>query len=280
MDSKDFDLDLPNGRVHARRWGAEDRPAVFGVSGLTANLVCFGPLAEALVPAGFQLIAHDMRGRGRSDNTPAGSYGWPSHAQDIIALADRLGIERFDYIGWSTGSLIGLHLHRLVPARLRRLVLLDQVAAAPQGILGVAERVIARLGETVPSLPGYIEAVAGMGLIRPWAEMWATYLEYEMEAVPGGYRSRTSKEAIMEDFEWDLVHDGRDLWTDVSCPVLLVRGMDPLTPDSGLVVPDDMFADYMAAVPATEVLELNHAHYGVGTDEKTGAAVVEFFTRS
>jgi 3-oxoadipate enol-lactonase len=279
MVSKDFDLQLPNGRVHVRRWGAEDRPAVFGVSGLTANLVCFEPLAQALEDAGFQVIAHDMRGRGRSDNTPPGSYGWPSHASDIIAMADKLGIERFDYIGWSTGSLIGLHIHQLVPERLGRLVLLDQVAAAPQGILAVAEQVIDRLGGTVPSLPEYLEAVRNMGLVRPWGDVWQSYFEYEMEPVPEGYRSRTSKEAIMEDFDWDLVHDGRDLWTDVRCPVLLVRGMESLTPDSGLVVPDDMFDDYMRAVPDTEVLEVPFAHYGVGTCKETRAAVVDFFSR-
>jgi pimeloyl-ACP methyl ester carboxylesterase len=279
VTSKDIDIDLPSGRVHVRRWGSEDQRAVFGVSGLTANLVCFGPLAEALEGAGLQLIAHDMRGRGLSDNTPAGTYGWPSHARDIIAMADELGIEEFDYIGWSTGSLIGLHIHRLVPERLRRLVLLDQVAAAPEGVLAVAEKVIARLGETVPSLPGYIENVRNMGLVRPWAEVWETYFDYEMEPVEEGYRSRTSKDAVMEDFDWDLYHDGRDLWTDVRCPVLLVRGKESLTPDSGLVIPDETFDDFMKAVPGTEVLEVDRAHYGVGTSEKTGAAVVEFLSR-
>jgi pimeloyl-ACP methyl ester carboxylesterase len=279
MATKDFDIQLSSGNVRVRRWGSEDRPPVFGVSGLTANLVCFEPLGTALEEAGFQLLAHDMRGRGVSDNTAPGTYGWPSHARDILAIADELGIEQFDYIGWSTGSLIGLHINRMAPGRLRRLVLLDQVAAAPPGVQEVAGAVINRLGETVPSLPGYIEAVRNMGLIRPWAEMWETYLAYEMEQVPGGYRSRTSKEAILEDFEWDLHHDGRDLWTDVHCPILLVRGMQSLTPTSGLVVPDDMFQDFMKALPDTEVLELDHAHYGVGTSPETSAAVVEFFSR-
>lgn len=280
MVEKDFDLDIQSGRVHARRWGSPEQPAVFGVSGLTANLVCFGPLAEALEGAGLQMIAHDMRGRGRSDNTAPGSYGWPAHAQDILEIADQLGIEQFDYIGWSTGSLIGLHIHKMAPQRLRRLVLLDQVAAAPQGILGVAEKVIARLGEPVPSLPIYLEAIKNMALVRPWAQVWEDYFEYEMEPYGEGLRSRTSKEAIMEDFDWDLKHDGRDLWVDVRCPVLLVRGMQSLTPDSGLVVPDDMFEDYMRAVPHTELLEVDFAHYGVGTSEKTAATVVEFLTRA
>lgn len=279
MGHKDFDIDLPSGRVRVRRWGNDAQPVVFGVSGLTANLTCFGPLAETLQSAGYQLVAHDMRGRGLSENTAAGSYGWPAHARDIIAIADELGVEKFDYIGWSTGSLIGLHIHRMAPERLRHLVLLDQVAAAPSGVLDVARQVIDRLDATVPSLSKYIEAVRDMGLVRPWAEVWESYFAYEMAPVDGGYRSRTSKDAVMEDFEWDLQHDGRDLWDDVRCPVLLVRGMDPLTPNSGLIVPDDTFQEFMKAVPGTDVVEIDRSHYGLGTSEVTGAAIVDFFSR-
>lgn len=279
MDYKDLDINLPSGTVHVRRWGSDDRPVVFGVSGLTANLVCFEPLAQALDSAGYQLVAHDMRGRGLSDNTPAGSYGWPAHARDIIGIADELGIERFDYIGWSTGSLIGLNIHHMVPERLRSLVLLDQVAAAPDPVMDVARQVIDRLDATVPSLPGYLENVRNMGLVRPWGEVWESYFVYEMEPVEGGYRSRTSKAAVMEDFEWDLVHDGRDLWDDVRCPVLLVRGMDPVTPDSGLIVPEETFQDFTKAVPQTEVVEVDRSHYGVGTSDVTAATVVEFLSR-
>lgn len=279
MEYKDFDIDLSSGRVRVRRWGNEDRPVVFGVSGLTANLTCFGPLAETLEGAGYQLLAHDMRGRGFSENTAAGSYGWPAHARDIIAIADELGVEKFDYIGWSTGSLIGLHIHRMAPDRLRRLVLLDQVAAAPSDVLEVAKQVIDRLDETVPSLVNYIDNVRNMGLVRPWAEIWESYFAYEMAPVDGGFRSRTSKNAVLEDFEWDLHHDGRDLWDKIRCPVLLVRGKEPLTPTSGLIVPDETFKDFMAAVPGTEVIEIDRSHYGVGTSEVTGSAIVDFLSR-
>jgi hypothetical protein len=42
----DFDLNLPSGRVRARRWGAEGAPLLLCIHGLSANLCGFTYLAE------------------------------------------------------------------------------------------------------------------------------------------------------------------------------------------------------------------------------------------
>src|SRR5882762_6307934 len=102
----EFDLMLRSGRVHAQRFGPADAPLVLCVHGLSGNMHAFDYLAERIVRADRQVVAFDLRGRGRSEITPPGSYGLAAHARDALEVADQLGAERFDYVGWSLGALI------------------------------------------------------------------------------------------------------------------------------------------------------------------------------
>jgi len=69
----------------------------------------------------FCVIAPSLRGHGKS-STPAKinreNMSFTRQAQDILELADFLGLERFHYVGSSLGSLIGFELLRLAPERL------------------------------------------------------------------------------------------------------------------------------------------------------------------
>ena len=90
---EDFDIPLGSGRLRVRWWGAADAPAVVCVPGLSANLCGFDRLAERLGGDMLQLVAIDLRGRGRSEVTGAGRYGWRSHARDV-GIADASGHRR------------------------------------------------------------------------------------------------------------------------------------------------------------------------------------------
>ena len=85
---EDSDVPLESGRLRVRRWGAADAPAVVCVPGLSANLCGFDRLAERLAGDTLQLVAIDLRGRGRSEVTGAGTYGWRNHARDVLGVAD------------------------------------------------------------------------------------------------------------------------------------------------------------------------------------------------
>lgn len=64
---EDRDISVASGRLRVRRWGAADAPAVVCVPGLSANLCGFDRLAEQLAGDTLQLLAIDLRGRGRSE---------------------------------------------------------------------------------------------------------------------------------------------------------------------------------------------------------------------
>jgi len=80
---EDSDIPLASGRLRVRRWGAADAPAVVCVPGLSANLCSFDRLAEWLVGDALQLVAIDLRGRGRSEVTGPGSYGWRHRTRSL-----------------------------------------------------------------------------------------------------------------------------------------------------------------------------------------------------
>ena len=83
---EDSDISLASGRLRVRRWGAADAPAVVCVPGLSANLCGFDRLAERLAGETLQLVAIDLRGRGRSEVTGPGTYGWRNHARDVLDI--------------------------------------------------------------------------------------------------------------------------------------------------------------------------------------------------
>jgi pimeloyl-ACP methyl ester carboxylesterase len=82
-------------------------------------------------PAGFQLIAPDLRGHGRS--TGAGpAYSFQQSAADMFALLDQLQIERIRVIGLSGGGITALHMATMQPERVAALVTVSAPTAFPE----------------------------------------------------------------------------------------------------------------------------------------------------
>ena len=48
----------------------------------------FDRFVPVLAEAGHHVVTMDLRGRGRSEITPSGSYGWDSHVRDLLEIAE------------------------------------------------------------------------------------------------------------------------------------------------------------------------------------------------
>jgi pimeloyl-ACP methyl ester carboxylesterase len=81
-------------------------------------------LIAAFVAAGCRVVAPDMRGHGASGKPvePSG-YAGRAMARDVLALLDRLGLERANVLGYSMGSITTAHLLIVAPGRVERAVL-------------------------------------------------------------------------------------------------------------------------------------------------------------
>ena len=105
--------------------GAGGRPVML-VHGFTGAKEDFTDFLEPLAERGWHAVAPDLRGHGASDQ-PAneGSYSLAVMAADLLALADRLGWERFVLLGHSMGGMVAQHLLIAEPERVGALVLMD-----------------------------------------------------------------------------------------------------------------------------------------------------------
>ncbi|MCR4524618.1 3-oxoadipate enol-lactonase [Bosea sp. 47.2.35] len=145
--------------VHWREIGPRDAPAVVLVNSLGTDFRIWDEVAAALSSA-WHVITYDKRGHGLSEVAP-GPYPIADFTDDLMGLADHIGLKRFALVGLSIGGLIGQDLAVRRPERLTALVLAD---TAPK--IGTAE-----------SWSGRIEAVRKGGLAAiadPVMERWFT----------------------------------------------------------------------------------------------------------
>ncbi len=278
--SEELDLRLPSGRLHAQRHGSPGAPLVLCLPGISANLRGFDFLGERLGGDDLQVVALDLRGRGRSDVTAPGSYGWENHARDALAAAEALGVERFGVIGQSMGAYVAMRAAALAPGRLERAVLVDACGAPEAGVLAPIRAAFDRLGTVYPSVEAYVELVRRMGTVAPWSPYWERYFRYELEPAGGGVRARTNREAVMEDAVYGATHDPYALWGALDMPVLLLRAARELTPGSGFVVGEADRDRFAREVPGAQVVEVDANHYGINTAEESASAVATFLAET
>ena len=284
VEASEFDIVLATGRLHAKRYGAPDAPLVLCVPGLSANLMSFEFLGERLgLPV--QLVAVDLRGRGKSDVTEPGTYGWVNHAADLFGVADHLGAKTFSLIGHSMGAAVAMAAAAGDAARIERVALVDLCGtpdASTAGPIGVS---VARLGAIHPSVEAYLAQVRKLGVIEPWSEYWERYYRYELEPVEGGVAARTSRAAVMEDvtfgagaFAFGDAAGVYGLWRSLTMPVLLLSASREMIPGVGFIVGRRDRERFPTAVPSSRVVDVDANHYTIATSDDAVSAIREFLS--
>jgi pimeloyl-ACP methyl ester carboxylesterase len=89
----------------------------------------------------YRVIAPDARGHGRSTN-PSGEFTHARVARDLLALLDRVGIDRFKAVGLSLGGNTLLHAATQAPDRVAAMVLIG----APSYFPAQARAIMAMFG--------------------------------------------------------------------------------------------------------------------------------------
>jgi 3-oxoadipate enol-lactonase len=110
-----------------------DGPADAPVLVLGSSLGTTGAMWDDQIPAfseRYRVLRYDTRGHGSSP-APPGPYTMDELGSDLLALLDRLEIERFSYCGLSLGGMIGMWTASEAPARVERLVLCCTVPHFP-----------------------------------------------------------------------------------------------------------------------------------------------------
>lgn len=182
-------------RIAARCWHDASLPKVLALHGWQDNAATFDRLAPLL--PGYHVVAMDFAGHGLSDWRAAGArYHSLDHVDDVLAVADQLGWERFRLLGHSMGAGMSVLLAGALPERIEQIALIDGLgpyAGAPEQAAEIlreallewrdyeprAERVFASIDEAVN---------ARRRGFTPLSEAAARILcTRSLKEVPGGY---------------------------------------------------------------------------------------------
>lgn len=271
----DFDVVLSSGRVRARRWGEPGAPLLLCVHGLSANLSAFDYLAghlSAELPD-RQVVAFDLRGCGRSEVTPPGTYGLDAHVADVLELASALGAQTFDLAGWSLGALISMAVALRAGDRVRSIALIDHAGPSQASALEPIRAGLARLDLHAETPEEYLDHMRAAGVIDRWSPVWDTFYTYDLEAAPGGgWWPRTSRAAADEDFHQRWPRDWSEHWRALTMPAVLVRAT--AAEHDLRVVPDRAVRALYEVNPGVRVIETPAGnHFTCMTDPVTAAAL-------
>ena len=195
-----------------------DGPAVLMVHGLGGTSNFYQVQAQALADR-FQVIRVDSAGAGRSPVADGISIG--SHADDLAALLDQLGVSGATVIGHSMGTLVVRTLAARHPALVSRLVLLGAVAE-PADAARQAQRDRAatlRRDGTAAVAPGVVANALSETTRQDKPEVAAFVRELIMRQDPEGYARNCEALAAATD-------PGP---VDPGLPLLLITGSDDKT---------------------------------------------------
>ncbi len=156
-------------------------PPIVLIHGYPFNRSLWTEQTEAL-RSKYRVVAPDLRGFGESDSS-VGPVRMNQMAEDVAALMDHLEIERAVIGGLSMGGYVALAFARMIPARVKALVLADTRAqadteegkqtrwhqaekAVAEGMAGIADAMLPKLltPETVSKRPELVKRVRDMML--------------------------------------------------------------------------------------------------------------------
>ena len=270
------DLTLPDAhhvilrgmRFHYLDWGTPGRPPMLflhggGLNVHTWDLVCASLKTER------RCLALDQRGHGDSEWSPEMDYATESHAADLDAFVDRLGLDRFVLVGMSLGGANALAWAGTHSQRLAGLVLVD---VGPETRAAGRAKIQAFTSEATPldSVEGYVNRALAFNPRRD-ATLLRRSLLHNLRQMPDGKWM----------WKYDQRHRGRIdpaanerrrelLWSAVSgvkCPTLVVRGAE-----------SDVFHDEDAeklsrALPDGRWVKIEKAGHTVQGDNPAGLLV-------
>ena len=212
-------LMVHGGRDHARNWD---------------------PVAKALMEH-YSIYALDLRGHGDSDWAIGGQYSMPDFVLDVAALANEIGRDPLTLIGHSLGGAITLQFAGVCPDRVKKIVSIEGLGPKLLARRPAHQRMEEWLADmqklehrTPRRYPSIEPAIARMEEENP-------HLTPEMARHLTIHGSRQNEDGS---YSWKFdnyvhnhspyefnIEDARDIWNQIRCPVLLVRGEESWTED-------------------------------------------------
>jgi 3-oxoadipate enol-lactonase/4-carboxymuconolactone decarboxylase len=199
--------------LHYVQTGPADGRVLLMGGSLGTNLGMWDPQLPAL--GDRRVIRFDHRGHGRSP-APPGPYSIADLGADVLALMDRLGIERADYCGLSIGGMTGQWLAINAPERIERLVL---ICTSPDTLNPDTFRDRARTVREAGSTEIVADAVVANWFTEPYANAHPHVLARHRQMIVD-----TPVEGYAACCEAIAGHAVRARLTEITAPTLVIAG--------------------------------------------------------
>ena len=214
---------------------------------------------SAFASAGYRVIAFDRRGWGKSESLPGVEAG--TAADDLHALMQFLGIERFHLLGTAGGGFVAFDYALSFPQQLRSLVIANSIG-------GMQDADYLELGRRLrpPQFDAMPPELRELGPAYRAAEPEGTRRWMELEK-----RSRRSG-AAAQPYRNRMTFAMLD---SIKLPVLLITG------DADMYAPPPvlpLFAAYLKGARTLVVAEAGHSSYWE-KPEIFNKAVLEFWRK-
>lgn len=158
-------IDLDGQLVHLRDVGPRDDPEpLVLVHGTSDSLHTWEGWVKAL-SAQHRVISFDLPGFGLTGPSASGDYRGDTYARFVLALMDRLQVQRFAIGGNSLGGEVAWRTAWLAPQRVSKLILVDAAGpdfkseSVPIGFLVARVPVLNRVFETLLPRPMVVASV-------------------------------------------------------------------------------------------------------------------------
>ncbi len=256
---------------HYLEWGDHGSPPLVLLHGLTGHAHTWDHMAPALA-AQYHVLAPDQRGHG--DTGHAESYATEDFVSDLEALTRVWGIDRFALMGLSMGGHNAMAYAAAHPERVSRLIVVD-IPPNMDRTRAPNWDVISRLAETGHRpIDGFEQAVEAARAGNPTApeENLRYRTKWNLNTLDDG--RLVLKYDPRAPARWEP-SDLRDGLPSIVAPTLLVRG------GKTLVLPEEVAARMVSAIPDAELAEVADSGHSVPTDRPEALAeiVLEWLAR-
>ncbi|HSP96484.1 MAG TPA: alpha/beta hydrolase [Candidatus Dormibacteraeota bacterium] len=243
-------------KLHYVDWGNAEKPPLLLIHGGRDHARNWDWVAEDL-RRDFHIIAPDLRGHGDSQWAVGGSYAMVDYTLDVDQLLRALDIEQITVIGHSLGGSIALQYAGTYPDRVKTVVAIEGLGPPPELLreqppahqrmkvwIGEMRALARRHPHRYATLD---EAVVRMQEANPrltpaQARHLTVYGSYRDE--DGTYLWKFDNYVRATSPYLFNMTDAADIWTQITCPVLLLRGTESCASDPEIDGRAKAFKDY------------------------------------
>lgn len=256
--------------LHYVDWGSEGKPPLVVLHGFSSQARYWDGFAVRMRDA-FHVYCLDQRGHGDSDWSD--DYGPDAMPNDLLAFADRLGLEKFTLLGHSMGGMVSMRFAAFHPDRVEALIVVDA------GLRLLAGRPVSQQDNSVTralakdTFENEDEMLAHYKSMNPMIDVERARgpLMYNFRTQPDGrvtykfdpsLRNRLIGQSPEEVERAQKAQADLEARTkDVKCPVLILRGEL-----SDILLPDVAEAT-VKAFPNGRLVEIPRTTHMIPTDD-------------